>query len=192
MSSPHEQSRRKSWRTDVSALVRPAAALLAGALVLGLSACGSGFEANTYDARNLDDATNTTVGTMALRNVYLASPDEGILHEEGSDAQLQIAIANTGREADTLVDISTDAASDAQILLDGRTLSSLEVPAGGLTDPELQIELTGLTRDLRSGEFFTVTVRFERAGETTFGVPVGSPSNPEDREHSEKIDGGEH
>ena len=176
----------------MSALVRPAAALLAGALVLGLSACGSGFQANTYDARNLDDATNTTVGTMALRNVYLASPDEGILHEEGSDAQLQIAIANTGREADTLVDISTDAASDAQILLDGRTLSSLEVPAGGLTDPELQIELTGLTRDLRSGEFFTVTVRFERAGETTFGVPVGSPSNPEDREHSEKIDGGEH
>ena len=168
----------------MSALVRPAAALLAGALTLGLSACGSGFEANTYAARNLDDATNTDVGTIALRNVYLAAPDEGILHEAGGDAQLQIAIANTGREADTLVEISTEAASDAQILLDGRELSSLEVPAGGLTDPELEVELTDLTRDLRSGEVFLVTARFERAGETTFEVPVGSPSNPEKPEHS--------
>ena len=175
----------------MSALVRPAAALLAGALTLGLSACGSGFEANTYDARNLDDATNTTVGTMALRNVYLAAPDEGILHEEGGDARMQIAIANTGREADTLVESSTDAAADAQILLDGRRLSSLEVPAGGLSDPELEIELTDLTRDLRSGEFLTVTVRFERAGETTFGVPVGSPTNPEEPEHSKKFEGEE-
>ncbi len=171
----------------MSALVRPAAALLAGALALGLSACGSGFEANTYDARNLDDATNTDVGSIALRNVYLASPDEGALHPEGSDARLQIAIANTGREADTLVDIRTDVASDAQILLDGRKRSTLEVPAGGLSEPELEIELTDLTRDLRSGEFFLVTVRFERAGETTFEVPVGSPTKPEKHEHSEKI-----
>ncbi len=171
----------------MSALVRPAAALLAGALTLGLSACGSGFEANTYDARNLDDATNTDVGTMAVRNVYLASPAKGIVHPEGSDARLQLAIANTGQEADTLVDIRTDAAADAQILLDGGKLSRLEVPAGGLTDPELEIELTDLTRELRSGEFFLVTVRFERAGETTFEVPVGSPTNPEKHEHSEKI-----
>ncbi len=175
----------------MSALVRPAAALLAGALTLGLSACGSGFEANTYDARNLDDAANTDVGGIALRNVYLASPDKGILHPKGSDARLQIAIANTGREADTLVDIRTEAASDAQILLDGAKLSSLDVPAGGLSDPELEIELTGLTRDLRSGEFFLVTVRFERAGETTFEVPVGSPTSPGKHEHSEKIHGTE-
>jgi copper(I)-binding protein len=171
----------------VSALVRPAAVLLAGALTLGLSACGAGFEANTYDARNLDDATNTDIGRIALRNVYLASPDKGILHEQGSDARLQLAISNTGEQADRLVDISTDAASDAQILLDGRKLSSLEVPAGGLSDPELEVELTGLTRDLRSGEFLLVTVRFERAGEKTFEVPVGSPTNPEKHEHSEKI-----
>ena len=176
----------------MSALVRPAAALLAGALTLGLTACGSGFEANTYDARNLDDATNTDVGTIALRNVYLAPPATGILHEEGDDARLQIAIANTGREADTLLDISTEVASDAQLVLGSRELSSLELPAGGLSDPELEVELTELTRDLRSGEFFLVTVRFERAGETTFEVPVGSPENPEDREHSEKIHGEAH
>ena len=176
----------------MSALVRPAAALLAGALTLGLSACGSGFEANTYDARNLDDATNATVGTMALRNVYLAAPDQGILHEQGDDARLKIAIANTGRETDTLVDITSEAAADAQIVLGGRRLSELEVPAGGLTDPELEIELTDLTRDLRSGEFFLVTVRFERAGETTFEVPVGSPENPDDPEHSKKFEGEAH
>ena len=171
----------------MSALVRPAAVLLAGALSLGLSACGAGFEANTYDARNLDDATNTDVGRIALRNVYLASPDKGILHEQGSDARLRLTISNNGAEADRLVDISTDAASDARILLDGRPRPSLEVPAGGLSDPGLEVELTDLTRDLRSGEFFTVTVRFERAGEKTFEVPVESPTNPGEPEHSDKI-----
>ena len=173
------------------ALARPAAVLLAGALALGLSACGSGFEANTYDARNLDDATNTDVGRIALRNVYLEAPEKGTLHPAGSDARLKLAVVNTGKEADRLVEVSTDAAASADLLLDGRSITALDVPAGALSDPELEVELTDLTRDLRSGEYLAVTVQFEKNGSQTFQVPVGSPNAPEEREHSENVHGDE-
>lgn len=170
----------------MSALTRPAAALLVGALSLGLSACGAGFQANTYDARNLDDATNTDVGSIAVRNVFLESPDEGALHPAGSDATLQLAVANNGGTPDQLVEVSTDAAASAQLVRNGRPLTSVELPAG-VSDPDLEVELTGLTRDLRSGEYLMVTVQFEVNGSKTFTVPVGSPAAPEEREYSEEL-----
>lgn len=174
-----------------AALVRPAAVLLAATLGLGLTACGAGFDANTYDARNLDDATNTDIGEIALRNVYLEAPDEGALHPAGSDARLRLMLSNNGPEPDRLVSVSTDAASSAQLVLNGRELESLPLAPGELSDPELEVELTGLTRGLRSGEYLTVTVQFENNGAQEIQVPVGSPTNPEEREHSENVHHGE-
>jgi copper(I)-binding protein len=172
-------------------LARPAGVLLAGALTLSLSACGAGFNANTYDARNLDDASNTDVGAIALRNVYLESPDEGIVHPAGSDARLKLTISNNGDRTDRLVAVRTDAASSAQLVRNGRRLQSLELKPGELSDPELEVELIDLTRDLRSGESLELTVEFENNGSQTFLVPVGSPELPEEREHSKNVGGEE-
>ena len=171
---------------------RPAVLLGAPVLALALSACGAGFQANTYANRNLDDASNADAGEIALRNVYLASPDEGIEHASGSDVELLFAIANNSQQPDTLVEVRTEDAESAEIVVGGRSVEELPLPAASLSDPELAVELTGLTRAVRAGEFIDVVFRFERNGETTVKVPVGSPSNPEEREHSEKIHGGEH
>ena len=172
------------------ALARPTAALLAGALSLALSACGAGFEANTYDERNLDDALNADVGRIALRNVYLEAPEEGALHRAGTDARLQLAVANTGQERDRLVSVRTDLASSARLLLDGRPVQSVSIDPGE-SKPNLEVELTDLQRDIRSGEYLRVTVQFEKNGARDLLVPVGSPTSPEEREHSKNVHHGE-
>lgn len=168
---------------------RTAALVGAPVLALSLAGCGAGFQANTYLNRNLDDAANSDVGRIALRNVYVASPDEGIEHPAGSDAELQLTIANNSPEPDELVSVRTDAAQSTAIVLDGRRLTSLELTPNALSDPELAVELTELTRPIRAGELIDVTFRFERNGERTFQVPIGSPVNPEEPEHSEKLHG---
>lgn len=168
---------------------RSTAALLGApvlALTMTLTACGAGFQANTYLNRNLDDAANSQAGEISIRNVYVAAPDKGAVHEAGSDAELQLALANNGSTSDRLVSVTTDAAGSVDLLRDGRPVSSLEIPAASLAG-DLVVELGDLTRPLSAGEFLDVTLRFERNGERTFQVPVGSPTNPEKPEHSEKL-----
>jgi copper(I)-binding protein len=168
---------------------RTAALIGAPVLALSLAGCGAGLNANTYLSRNLDDAANADVGEISLRNVYVASPEQGIEIPQGDEAELLLFIANNSQTADRLVSVDTDAAGSTDIRFEGRSASSVEVPPASLIGDQLVVELSGLTRPLRAGEYLDVTMRFERAGERRVQVPVGSPNEPGEPEHSEKLHG---
>ena len=157
-----------------------ATGLLSLATVAALSACGAGLDAQTYQQRPAGNATNGEVGTLALRNVAIEAPPVGEVHEVGSDVRATITVANVGREQDGLVEASSTAAEDVVVLADGQE-RPLIVPALGSTGSTYTLELRGLTRPLRSGEYVDLTLRFGANGSTELLIPVEGPSKT-DRE----------
>lgn len=145
---------------------RPTLALLALVTAGSLTACGASLDAQTYQERNNADSSNAAVGTLAVRDVAVAPPANG-LYEAGEDAVLTLFVANAGTEDDELVDVVTDIATEV-VLPDG----GVEVPGLGATDGEVEVELLGLTRDVRSGEYVDVELVFADAGTQRVRVPV--------------------
>lgn len=162
---------------------RLAVATLASALLL--TGCGAGFSANTYDDRDLGDASNFNVGQIALRNVAVLPPEEGSVHEVGDDVLLSFTVINETEEPDRLVEASTPAAGSVEVLEEGRVVEELEVEGNTSTAERYRLRLVGLTRELRAGgEMIELTVRFERNGETTVLVPA-KLDEPQERELTE-------
>jgi copper(I)-binding protein len=101
-------------------------------------------------------------------------------------AAVYMTIANGGAEGDRLLGGTTDAAqaveihdmADADGMMQMRLLpEGLEIPGGSqvvLEPGGLHVMLFGLTRELPNGETYALTLEFERAGEVTLEVPVGS------------------
>jgi copper(I)-binding protein len=97
-----------------------------------------------------------------------------------------LTVANGGNGADCLLGGSTDVARVIEIhdmAIEGGVMrmiplpDGLEIPAGGSVALEPQgyhVMLIDLTRDLRPGDRFDLTLRFQRAGEVVVPVMVGS------------------
>lgn len=172
------------------ALPRPTAARAAGlALLLGLglptlTACGAGFEAQTYQERSASDSTNAAVGPIAVRNVAVVPDDEGVV-EAGADADAILTLVNVGGEDDRLVGATTEAASSVDLEVDGDEVSAIDVPRMGTTGSTAGLVLRDVGEELRSGEVIEITLRFERAGEVTVEAPIQTTGEyDEDREKS--------
>jgi copper(I)-binding protein len=168
-------------------LSRTATLLAAGCAVLGLAACGAGFEPLTYQERNQGGSTDLSVGELEVRAVTVRSPEEGYVHEAGDSVAVSFAVVNPSTERDSLVEVTTDAAGSVELQEDGDAVDEIEVPAQGTTGEDVEIELVELTRDVRSGEYVELTLMFERNGSETFLVPVSSPTDPGEREHSDNL-----
>jgi len=96
-------------------------------------------------------------------------------------------IRNRGRADDRLVGASTPVAERVELhrmRMDGDVMRMREIPAivlpAGQTvqlrhGQEIQLMLTGLKKPLVEGERFDITLRFEKAGETTVKVWVQQP-----------------
>ena len=152
---------------------RAATSLVVGALPLALSACGASLDAQTYQERTQAGATNTAVGTLAIRNLYVLPPEDDRTYQAGDDAMAVVTVTNADDEPDTLIEATTDAAEEVRILDDGQP-GQLEVPALGTTQDRGQLLLTDLENGLYEGTYITLTLRFERNGEITVPVPVGT------------------
>lgn len=150
---------------------RLATPLAAGVAALALSACGAGLDAQTYQARDQAEATDSSVGSLAIRNVSLAAPSLGEVHEQGADVEARITVVNSGPEQDRLLEVTSDAADEVAVLADGEE-GELVVPALGSTGEEVTLELRGLTREVRTGEYVALTLRFAEAGSSEILVPV--------------------
>lgn len=150
---------------------RLATALVAGAAVLGLSACGAGLDAQTYQERNQAGSTDTAVGSLAIRNVAIEPPSRGDVLEEGDDATATITVTNASPEDDRLVEVTSDAADEVVVLDDGEE-GDLTVPGLGSTGSLVTLELRGLTREVRTGEYIAMTLRFADNGTSEILVPV--------------------
>ncbi len=94
-----------------------------------------------------------------------------------------VLIQNRGREADTLLGATSDAATTVELhetrqeggVMRMRPLPKIDVPGGGRIEMKpggQHIMLLGLTRDLHPGDRVTVRLRFEKAGEQTVEAEV--------------------
>ncbi|MDT3441718.1 hypothetical protein [Pseudofrankia sp. BMG5.37] len=167
--SSAQPTSRAAGVAPARSLRRGAAALAAAALLCtpALAACASGTDAMTGLARTTTNTANGAVGTIDLRNVYVAGPAKS-----GEDAQVISALFNGGGEADELVGVSSPDAAG------GSPGSPATLPpAGG----QIYIangsapSLTGLKKDLPVGSATKVTFTFAKAGSVTLDVPVEEP-----------------
>lgn len=168
---------------------------------VALSACSAGQVAQT--ATQVRDKTGAMaeVGDISLRQVQLVYPRSGS-YDAGDDAELTMSIVNTGREADTLVSIDGEGFGSVEIngtspgAADGSTSAAptsvassptIALPPNGTVfvgSDDLTVTLTDLDEALTVGQYVTVVLTFEQAGETTLRARVANPSSAQDRGES--------
>ncbi len=151
---------------------------------VALSACSAGQVTQTASQDRDKVGAMTEVGDLNLRAVELEFPRGGI-YEAGDDAELRMAIVNTGGEDDALVDIIGDGFGDVEIDDDSAgssgsgsgSSSEVEIPAGEavyVDGDALSVSLTDLDDSLTAGQSLELTFTFENAGEVTIPVVVSS------------------
>ena len=148
---------------------RPAGAATAAAALLLVAGCGSGQRAQTYQERSVAEATNTAIGSIAVRGIAVAAPQEGTSYPAGSTAPVTLTLVNQGAEPDVLTSATTPAATSVQVM--GPT-PQLTVPGLGTSDPTYTLQLTGITQELATSQYIELALAFQRNGSGTMLVPV--------------------
>ena len=143
-------------------IVQLVAALLLMALTIGIGAA---------IAHEGHDTASTPAGTPAIST---------------GTALVYLSITNTGSEADRLVSAHTEVASATSMHANdgaGNVMQMTELTGGFPIEPGTTVELgpggahimlENLTRDLRPGTTYEITLTFERAGDVTLVVTVGA------------------
>ncbi|WP_322767269.1 hypothetical protein, partial [Frankia sp. Cr1] len=157
-------SHRPGVRTATASLFA-SASLIA---TITLSSCAAGNDAVTAQTRTTTNSAAGAVGTISLRNVYVAGPATS-----GGKAQIISAFFNGGTQDDEIIGVASPAADG------GQTPKSAVLEAGGrnlyIADGNAPV-LTGLNRDLAVGQAIPVTFTFAKAGSVTLAVPVEPPA----------------
>ncbi len=171
--------------------------LLLSPVVLG--ACSAGQVTQTESQVRDKTGAQARVGDVLIRQAQLLSPRSGS-YEPGDDADLQLALVNSGTEDDTLVGVDGEGFGSAEIenassgtassSASRRSAQEIEIPAGsavfvGGDDADASITLTDLDEGLTVGQYLEVTLTFEKAGEVTLPISVANPSGGE---HGEAFD----
>jgi copper(I)-binding protein len=102
--------------------------LLAVCATLLSSSCATGQQAQTANEVPAVDATSGGVGAIQLHDVALASPPDGKSYRAGDDAELQLVIVNDGRSTDSLLSVSTPAASSYRVFASAAQASAAASP----------------------------------------------------------------
>ena len=161
-------SRRRTVSMNVAALA-VGAALLSG--------CGTGLQAETYQEQGRQDGADTTTGNIAVRDLHISPPATGSTIATTDPAVVSGVLVNSGDSADQLLSATSAAAGTAGLQVAGAVATAVPVPAHGTSPATWSIVLTGLTKDLRPGEYVDVTLVFDKAGRTTLQVPVRAGDN---------------
>lgn len=105
--------------------LRLAPAVLGCAVAMVLSGCGAGQIAATSEQQAAIDGSTGGVGSMLVRDVVLAYPENGTnLYPQGADVPLELVIVNEGERPDTLTSVTTPAAR--AVVIQGST----QIPGG--------------------------------------------------------------
>lgn len=170
---------------------RIATGLLAVATAMSVSACGASMDAQTYQERTNAESTNTAVGQLAVRGVAVEAPRTDKGYDVGDDATVMITVTNAGSDADRLVEVTSSAAREV-VVLAGDDEGDLVVPARGSTGDFVTLELRGLTRALRPGEYVDLSLRFADNGTTDLVAPVMTTGKTDRPVYTgERFEGGE-
>ncbi|MEI4273493.1 copper chaperone PCu(A)C [Klenkia sp. LSe6-5] len=146
-----------------------------------LSACSAGQIAQTATQDRDIRGGQGDVGDIHLRTATTAYPQSG-RYDEGGDARLLVAIANSGDADDELTDISGPGFESYKVVdssSDEESPTGFTIPAGQnvyVGDGGPAVTLTGLTEPLTPAQALEVTFTFRDAGEVTVPVLVGTPS----------------
>lgn len=173
---------------------------------VALAGCAEGEGYGTETQVAAVNGANATIGPIAVRNAVFAYPDQGDVYPPGAKVPLLVTIVNTGDRADTLVRVTTPVAAGVAVegettIPAGFMVSSLNDadndlrPVTGASSPpsgadapphlsypasidggEVRIVLTSLTRPLRPGLTYPVTLHFRKAGNITLPVPLSLPA----------------
>ena len=165
--------------------------LLALATAVSVSACGASLDAQTYQERNNAESTNAAIGSLSLRNVAVEAPEDEKGYEVGEDATVVLTVTNAAPEEDRLVEV-TSSAADEVVVLAGGSERAMVVPALGSTGSFVTLELRGLSRSVRPGEYVDLTFRFESNGTTEVLAPVITTGETDRPVYTgERLEGGE-
>lgn len=113
---------------------------------------------------------------LGLRQVQLAWPSDGV-YTEGEDAELYLALTNSGERPAELVDVRGPDFEDAALTVDGEpgpipVAADDNVYVGAEGAPSIVLE--DLRRPLRSSQSIPVTFVFEDAGTVTVDAVVAA------------------
>ena len=175
---------------------RLATGLLAAATAVSVSACGASLDAQTYQERNNAESTNTAVGSLALRNVAVQAPSSDEGYAVGDDATVVLTVTNAAPQDDRLVEVTSSAAQEVVVLTAGGAGAGgrreLVVPPLGSTGSAVRLQLRGLTRPLRPGEYVDLTFRFAGNGTVDLLAPVITTGETDRPVYTgERFEGGE-
>lgn len=154
--------------------LRTAAAVLL--LPLALTSCGSNREPLTYGDRDQGDAAQAVAEDVAVLNLRVLPPAEGLVHPAGSDARVGLTLVNEAEEDDALLSATTDAAASVALTVDTKPVDRMPVAARKSSPAGYSLVLRGLTRELRSGQTIRLSLVFERAPKLDISVPVATPT----------------
>jgi copper(I)-binding protein len=170
---------------------RALGAATAGVLLLSplaLSACSAGQVTQTASQERDKVGAMGQVGDITVRAVELVSPRAGS-YEAGDDAEMTLAIVNSGAEADTLVGVDGEGFGDVEIrtaATGGSAAGSdeIEIPTDTtvfVDGDDASITLTDLDESLTVGQYLELTLSFENAGDLTVPVTVANPEDEQER-----------
>jgi copper(I)-binding protein len=158
---------------------------------VSVSACGASLDAQTYQERNNAESSNSAVGALALRNVAVVAPRSAKGYGIGDDATVVLTVTNRADQRDRLVEVTSSAAREV-VVLAGGSERELVVPALGSTGSAVELELRGLTRPLRPGEYVDLTLRFANNGTAEVLAPVITTGEADRPIYTgERLEGGE-
>lgn len=159
---------------------------LGAALVL--AGCGAGQITQTSTIQPAADGALGQAGSVLVRNATLANRDVcEQAYPAGSNAPLQLTIANTGPRDDALVSVSSANAAGAAIegqktVVAGSTLvvgsaNEANALAGAKAGVgQAKVTLNGLKSNVWPGQTIPVTFSFRDSGSVTIDLPIASPT----------------
>ncbi len=181
------------------------AAILGVALFspVALSACSAGQVTQTGTQERDRVGAAAQAGDIILRQVQLAFPRTAS-YDAGDDAEVTMAVINTGNEPDTLVSVEGEGFGSAEISGEssppGADSGEIELAPGETVfvgpDQDASVTLTDLTDPLTVAQDLTLVLTFENAGEVTVRTTIAAPLEEVEREegfdfHHSEEEGGE-
>jgi copper(I)-binding protein len=144
--------------------------LAIAALIPVLAGCEAGNNAPTSEWHQPTEGAGTTVGDIAIRNVFVLGAVPGVQLAAGQSAGLFLAVVN-GASPDRLLSVSAPGAARS-VTLPGRTVSLADNQAVFLTGPAPKVILNDLTHPLSGSAYIRLIMTFQNAGSVTLLVPV--------------------
>ena len=128
-------------------------------------------------------ARPAAVGSMSGTSDMQGMSDMSGMSDSGTNSAAYFVIVNAGSEADTLLGVSSEVASQAEMhetriendVAKMVPVSRVDVPARGRVEFKpggYHVMLIGLNQDLKEGNTIKLTFQFEKSGTITLDVPI--------------------